>query len=135
MKLAARGEQTMTGGVADQALIESVVREVIAQLRGTGCTPDTGKDRNGQLGVFRTVDDAVAAANEAYGELRRRSLAERGRVVAQIRRVVIEQSEELGRLEFEETGIGRLEHKIDKLRIIGERIPGIEFLRSEAASG
>ena len=115
----------MVAGVqADENLIDSVVREVIAQLRAGVSTPHNGAGRDGRLGVFRNVDDAVAAANEAYAELRTRSLAERGRAIGHIRRIVIEQAEELGRMELEETQIGRLEHKIEKLQIIGERIPG-----------
>ena len=127
--------------LADESTIQSVVREVIAQLRGVGVSPASpteshaGRVRHGSLGVFRSVDDAVAAANEAFDQLRSKSLEERGRAIRQIRRIVTEQAEELGRAELEETKIGRLEHKIDKLKIIGERIPGIEFLRSEAASG
>jgi aldehyde dehydrogenase len=38
-------------------------------------------------------------------------------------------------MEMEETRIGRLEHKIEKLRVLGERTPGVEFLRSEVYSG
>ena len=121
--------------LADETTIERVVREVIAQLRGGVAAPTTTTPRDGSLGVFRSVDDAVAAANAAYEQLRTRTLEERGRAIQQIRRIVIEQADELGRAELEETKIGRLEHKIEKLKIIGERIPGIEFLRSEAASG
>jgi aldehyde dehydrogenase len=124
--------------LADADTIESVVREVIAQLRGSSAQPaiaTAGHGNDGSLGVFRSVDDAVAASNDAYGQLRERTLADRGRAIAQIRRIVIEQADELGQAELEETKIGRLEHKIEKLKIIGERIPGVEFLRSEAASG
>lgn len=122
----------------DRALIESVVSEVLAKLRGGHSTqsqrPDT-QVRSQDYGVFRTVDDAVAAANEAYAQIRAKSLADRGQAIACIRRICIEQAEELGRAELNETQIGRLEHKIDKLKIIGERIPGIEFLSSQASSG
>ena len=38
-------------------------------------------------------------------------------------------------MELEETGIGRLAHKIEKLIAVGEKIPGVEFLRTEACSG
>ena len=38
-------------------------------------------------------------------------------------------------MEMEETKIGRLEHKIEKLKTLGERTPGVEFLRSEVFSG
>ena len=38
-------------------------------------------------------------------------------------------------MEMEETKIGRREHKIEKLKTLGERTPGVEFLRSEVFSG
>ena len=45
------------------------------------------------------------------------------------------EAETLGREELEETKIGRLAHKIEKLKIIADRIPGVEFLKTEAFSG
>ena len=38
-------------------------------------------------------------------------------------------------MEMQETKIGRLEHKIEKLKTLGERSPGVEFMRSEVFSG
>ena len=38
-------------------------------------------------------------------------------------------------MELEETKIGRLDHKIEKLKIVGEKIPGVEFLQTDAFSG
>jgi aldehyde dehydrogenase len=61
------------------------------------------------------------------------SLEERGRVVAVIRRLCEEHAPELGRRELEETGIGRLDHKIEKLRSV-KRVLGVEALRIEARS-
>src|SRR5205807_4097156 len=57
------------------------------------------------------------------------------RAVNCVRRICIEQAEALGREEFEETRIGRLKHKIEKLIVAGEKTPGVEFLRTEAQSG
>ena len=39
-----------------------------------------------------------------------------------------------GRLEFDETKIGRLDHKIAKLQII-KLVPGVDWLRPDARSG
>jgi aldehyde dehydrogenase len=36
---------------------------------------------------------------------------------------------------MDETKIGRLKHKIEKLVVAGERTPGVEFLRTDACSG
>ena len=69
-------------------------------------------------GVFATVDEAVQAAAIAQTRLAALSLAERGRIVDIVRRVCDERAEELGAMELAETGIGRLDHKIEKLRIV-----------------
>jgi aldehyde dehydrogenase len=52
-----------------------------------------------------------------------------------IRTICSGRAEELGREELEETRIGRLEHKVEKLKVIADRIPGVEFLRTDASSG
>ena len=59
----------------------------------------------------------------------------RRRAIAHIRRIAIDDAEELGRMEFAETKIGRLEHKIEKLKVLGEKVPGVEFITSEVFSG
>jgi aldehyde dehydrogenase len=84
-------------------------------------------------GVFATVDEAVAAAAAAQRRVAGMSLEERGRVVGVIRRLCDEHAEELGRRELDETGIGRLDHKIEKLRIV-KKVLGVEALRTEARS-
>src|SRR5207247_5386702 len=43
-------------------------------------------------------------------------------------------AEEWGRIELEETKIGRLDHKIEKLKII-KLVPGVEWLHPDASSG
>src|SRR5438045_4433006 len=62
-------------------------------------------------------------------------MADRKKAVDCVRKICIEQAETLGRLEFEETRIGRLVHKIEKLVVAGERTPGVEFLKTDAYSG
>ena len=84
-------------------------------------------------GVFATVDEAVEAAAAAQRRVQAMSLEERGRVIAVIRRLCDEHAAELGRRELEETGIGRLDHKIEKLRIV-KNVLGVEALRIEARS-
>jgi aldehyde dehydrogenase len=118
---------------ATEQLIRSVVEQVLSQLQPKA----NGVPRNlaGRHGVFTCVDEAVAAATQAFEELSERTLADRKRIIDHIRRISIEQSVELGTMEMEETRIGRLEHKIEKLKTLGERTPGVEFLRSEVFSG
>jgi len=119
---------------ATEELIRSVVQQVLSSM-GNLTAPVSGKNYNGRFGVFTCVDEAVAAATDAFEQLSERTLEERKRIIDHIRRISIEQSVELGTMEMNETKIGRLEHKIAKLKTLGERTPGVEFMRSEVFSG
>src|SRR5262249_15509525 len=115
-------------------LIRNVVQEVLSHLRnGKAAAPANGHARC--WGVFDDVNSAVVAASEAQRQFEARGLEDRRKAVACIRRVCIEQADPLGREESEETKIGRLVHKIEKLVVAGEKTPGVEFLRTEAYSG
>src|SRR3954453_17016877 len=128
-----RGELSMQ--VTDD-LIRGVVQQVLSQMRNGA--PRNGSHTNGSAakrGVFADVNAAVDAASAAQREFERRGLEDRRKALAQIRKICSEQAETLGREELEETKIGRLPHKIEKLKVIADRIPGVEFLRTDAFSG
>jgi aldehyde dehydrogenase len=119
---------------ANEQAIRTVVQEVLAQLGRKTLSAHSSQAANGDWGVFKTVDQAAAAANDAFEKLRNVSLEVRGKAVQCVRDLCDSQAEELGRMELEETKIGRLDHKIEKLKII-KLVPGIEFLRCDAKSG
>ena len=117
--------------------IRDVVSEVLSRL-GQGGPPAAKappRAAGGELGVFSRVDDAVAAAAGAQRQLMNQTLDDRATAVQCIRDIVINQAEELGRIELEETKIGRLDHKIEKIVVVGQKVPGMEMLRTEAVSG
>ena len=117
-------------------LIRSVVQKCWPTCATAAPPPATQRpDGRQPRGVFDDVDDAVAAATEAQREFEARGLDDRRKAVACIRQICSEQAEQLGREELEETKIGRLAHKIEKLKVIADRIPGVEFLRTDAFSG
>lgn len=120
----------------DEQLIRSVVSQVLAQVRQQVPTvAGQGPRFHGRHGVFTCVQEAVAAARDAFEQLSARPREDRKRIIDHIRRISIDQSVELGTMEMEETKIGRLPHKIEKLLTLGKRTPGVEFLRSEVFSG
>jgi aldehyde dehydrogenase len=120
----------------DESLIRSVVAQVLSEVnRGSGGAPVAAKSFAGCHGVFTCPDEAVAAARDAFERLQERTIEDRKRVIDHIRRISIDQCVELGTMEMHETKIGRLEHKIEKLKTLGERTPGVEFMRSEVFSG
>ncbi len=120
----------------DENIIRSVVAQVLAEVGPMPAAEGAAASGSGgQHGVFHDADSAVSAARAAFEQFRQCTLEDRKRVIDIIRRISIEQCEELGLMEMEETKIGRPEHKIEKLRTLGEQTPGVEFLETKCFSG
>ncbi|MEO9594297.1 aldehyde dehydrogenase family protein [Rhodopirellula bahusiensis] len=119
----------------DENTIRSVVAQVLAEVGPMPTMPDSANGFEGSHGIFGNASDAVTAARRAFEQLRERPMEDRKRVIDIIRKISIENCEELGLMEMRETGIGRPEHKIEKLRALGELSPGTEFLQTKAFSG
>lgn len=117
----------------NEDLIRNVVTQVLAEVNKSAYVAP--KSFAGKHGVFHDANEAVAAANEAFEQLSKHGMATRKRIIDHIRRISIDQCVELGTMEMEETKIGRLEHKIEKLRTLGARSPGTEFMSSQVYSG
>jgi aldehyde dehydrogenase len=123
-----------------EQVIADIAREVVARLRiqlqsapasalaARFATPSNSAARDG---VFVTVDEAASAADAAFRKVREMSLEERGRMISIVRRICIDRCEELGRMELEESKVGRLDHKIQKLKNM-QYVLGVEAMRSDA---
>ncbi|MEK6233554.1 MAG: aldehyde dehydrogenase family protein, partial [Planctomycetales bacterium] len=120
---------------ANETLIRNVVQQVLSELGTSGPPTPTGKGFQGRHGIFTCVQEAVAAARDAFERLSEHGMETRKRIIDHIRRISIDQCVELGTMEMEETKIGRLVHKHEKLKTLGMKTPGVEFLRSEVFSG
>ncbi len=86
-------------------------------------------------GIFATVDDAVAAARIAYEQFDGASLETRQSIIASIRECMLENAEALARHAHEETGLGRVENKIVKNRLVTRKTSGTEVLTPQAVTG
>jgi acyl-CoA reductase-like NAD-dependent aldehyde dehydrogenase len=86
-------------------------------------------------GIFATVDDAVKAAGIAFLELDGMSLEGRQKIIASIRESMFEHAEELAQHAHRETGLGRVEHKIIKNRLVARKTSGTEVLTPHAVTG
>jgi acyl-CoA reductase-like NAD-dependent aldehyde dehydrogenase len=118
--------------------IESIARRIAADL-GTPAAavsppvvPLPGDDTSGGLA---TVDEAVRAAAQAQPVFAALPLKVRTAIIAEIRRAMLESLEELSRLAHEETGLGRVEDKLVKNRLVTEKTPGLEELCSTSVTG
>src|ERR1051326_4189808 len=135
----------------NEALIRDVVAEVLGRLgkpqdsaapatakKDCGCAGNGhvtgGSIRTSGHGVFQDANEACAAAHNGFLELIKKGLAARTKVVEIVKTMAEANAEEWGRIELEETKIGRLDHKIEKLKII-KLVPGVEWLRPDGRSG
>jgi acyl-CoA reductase-like NAD-dependent aldehyde dehydrogenase len=137
----------------NEALIRDIVGEVLGRLGGvpapktsapapaakTDCVCN-GKSHaaapglRGKYGVFSDANEACAAAHESFLQLQKAGVAARVKIVEIVKAMAEANAETWGRIELEETKIGRLDHKIEKLKII-KLVPGVEWLRPDGRSG
>ncbi len=132
---------------------ETVIREVVAEVLGrlgklpANASPPAApvaapiaaaapsRAAGGRpFGVFRDANAACEAAQVAYDQLSAQGVAGRNKVVQLIKDIALAKAEEWGRLELAETKIGRLDHKIEKLKGL-RAVPGVEFLHPRGFSG
>jgi acyl-CoA reductase-like NAD-dependent aldehyde dehydrogenase len=134
----------------DERRIQTIVERVLAQLDGDGARPTTERTPPaaaqaatptapgvpaGQDGIFPDVDTAIAAATVAFRALDGLTLALRGRLIQSMRQAARENAEALSGVARQETGMGRLQDKVQKNLLVAENTPGVEDLTPLAWSG
>ncbi len=120
----------------NEQIVTKVVAEVLNRLRAQQpATTRSAPSTAGAHGVYEDMNAACDAAQRSFEKLRAAGVSARKKAIAVIRRLCVEKANEWGKIEFDETKIGRLEHKIEKLRICGDLVPGVEALERMAFSG
>src|SRR5689334_4864624 len=138
----------------NENLIRDVVAEVLGRLGKTGSDGTAsvrppakencgcggnghvtgGSIRTGKYGVFQDANEACMTAHEGFLKLKQKGMAARAKVVEIVKTMSEANATEWGRIELDETKIGRLDHKIEKLKII-KLVPGVEWLHPDGRSG
>ena len=130
----------------DEKLLRAVVDEVMRGLGRTGAPASsapapaaapniiTAPRRDSRYGIFTDVGAACTAAHQAFTQLQQKGLAGRARVIEIVKALCEKNAVEWGNIEFEETKIGRRNHKVEKLQIV-KLVPGLEWLRPYGMSG
>jgi acyl-CoA reductase-like NAD-dependent aldehyde dehydrogenase len=121
--------------------IDEIARRIAADIRGGALpmpqfvpSPAAAPVQTG-LGVFATVDEAVNAARAAQPVFAALKLEHRARIIAAIRKTMLENAEALAKAAHDETGYGRYEDKVVKNRLVTEKTPGIEELYPGTVTG
>jgi propionaldehyde dehydrogenase len=117
----------------DPGRISGIVAEVLERLEAE--TPGRPGATSAPLGVHPDLDTAVAAARAAFAAYDQVPLATRQAIIASIRGTLAGQYRTMAEVAVEETGLGRVEDKILKNRIVTERTPGTEDLEPVAWTG
>src|SRR5690606_24558380 len=121
------------------SLVQDIVREVLGKLAsqqggGAASGPAILMPQSTGHGIFDDPGEACEAAHGAYVALREKGVAARAKAIEIMKTLVVRNAQAWARAELDETKIGRLDHKIEKLEIL-PRVPGVEFLRPDARSG
>jgi aldehyde dehydrogenase len=135
----------------NEVLIRDIVEEILGRIGSPqpakpasapaaaakpdcGCTHQASGPAGGQFGVFQDANKACEAAAAAFVKLQQGGVAARQKVVDIVKTMAESNAKEWGRIELEETKIGRLDHKIEKLLLI-KSVPGVEWLHPYGMSG
>ncbi|MBI4512378.1 MAG: aldehyde dehydrogenase EutE [Deltaproteobacteria bacterium] len=141
----------------DESRIQEIVERVVARLGGAGAVrpaahlgsgggghgqprPDEVPHHKvrvppGKLGAYDNPDAAVEAARRGFEANEKASLELRSKMIAAMREVTRKHVRELAQFAVEETGLGRVEDKINKNLLVIEKTPGPEILRPVAFTG
>ena len=109
-----------------ESTIQEIVRQVAAQLN---------QPKSNGSGIFPTMEEAIAAAKAAQPMVQKMTMAQREKIIANIRKATLANAETLANMAVEETGMGNVAHKIAKHQLTAEKTPGTEDITTKAWSG
>ena len=109
--------------------LQDLVRSVLARMG------DLTPSQQEETGVYDKMEDAIAASARAQKEIRRMPLEFREKIIANIRKLTMENLQKLAEMGVAETGMGNIGHKIIKHQLVAEKTPGTEDLSTIAWSG
>jgi acyl-CoA reductase-like NAD-dependent aldehyde dehydrogenase len=125
--------------IASQVLtrLQAVPRKQSGSSGGVNI-PQNAVPTNGSAlgaGVFADINSATKAARKAHESLLTMTLKQRNKIIGNIRVKMLEHAQDLAQRAWEETGLGRLDDKIIKNRLVAEKTPGTEALVPWARTG
>jgi aldehyde dehydrogenase len=122
--------------------VDTIAQRVLERMvggAGSALTPSAARavGSGGALpaGVFRSIDECVAAAGKSFIAFSALGMEKRKQIIQSIRESMTVHGEELAREAHAETGLGRIDSKILKNNLVTTKTPGPEELESVAWTG
>ncbi|MBQ4612665.1 MAG: aldehyde dehydrogenase EutE [Clostridia bacterium] len=125
-----------------EAQINQIVQSVLKTM--PGAEPAKSEQRNWDstqyegrtfAGIFTDMNTAIAATQEGYKAVRAMSVEKREKIITEIRRLTRAEAPIMAKLGVEETGMGRVDHKIAKHILVADKTPGTEDIQPTARTG
>lgn len=115
----------------DEKKVSEIVKNVLSGMNLTSFE----QPKRRQIGVFDTMEEAIAACNKAYTTFRHYNKEQRENIIKEIRRLTHEEAETMAKLAVEDTKMGNVYHKILKHHLVADKTLGTEDLDTRALSG
>ena len=124
----------------DPRRIESIVAEVLERLEqsprpATASAPSGPPGAGMPLGIHADLDSAVASARSAFEAYDKTPLDARNRILTSVRETLAASVRAISELAVEETGLGRVEDKVQKNNLVIWKTPGTEDLEPHTWTG
>lgn len=111
--------------------IQEAVRKVLHTLQDTKSVLEEIPEN----GIYKDMEQAIAAAKKAQLELRIMPLEFREKIIARIREKIMVNKQQIAELAVHETGMGRVGDKILKHELVAKKTPGTECIEVKAWAG
>ena len=111
----------------DEAQVSKIVKAVMCAVKENG--------ENHQKGVFESMTDALAAVDKAYKQYKKYTVAQREQMIANIRKLILQEAEVMAKLGVDETGMGNVRDKTIKHQLVANKTPGTEDLDPRVYTG
>jgi propionaldehyde dehydrogenase len=106
-------------------IIQKVLKEMNNKTLGTQVSD----------GVFDSMEEAIDAAYEAKKKYAEYSLEQRENLITAMRKAILDNAMSIATLCVKESGMGRIDHKYLKLKLVAEKTQGTEILKTTAYTG
>ena len=127
-----------------QTTVSAIVAQVLSEITAADSKPAavnassydaTSYFGRKYIGIYDNMEEALVAAKTSYKAIREMSVERREQIITEIRKLCYAEAEIMAKIGVEETGMGRVEHKLLKHQLVAQKTPGTEDLQTAAKTG
>ncbi len=120
-----------------EAEIRRIVENIVKNAGAPSANNWSSTEYKGRrlIGIYADMNEAIDAAERGYKAVRAMTVEQREKIITEIRRLAVEEAQNMAELGVAETGMGKVEHKRLKHILVAEKTPGTEDITSVAKTG